>query len=53
MDRLQCPFCYFNWTRPDKTKAHIITHHAERFTRETLEATKDLHDQNVIEFVDA
>lgn len=53
MDRGRCPFRLFNWTRPDKIKAHIVTHHAERFTAEILEGVKGLCGQNVIKLVDA
>jgi len=53
-DRRRCPFCDFEWSRPDKIKVHLISKHAKKFAiAEILEAFKGLRGRHVIEFVDA
>ena len=53
-DRRRCPFCDFQWSRPDQIKVHLISKHAKKFnTAEILKAFKGLRGRHVIEFVDA
>ena len=48
----QCPFCDFEWARPDKIKHHITMHHSDQFTAEAMAVFQDLHGRNVVAFLD-
>jgi len=52
-DRRRCPFCDFQWSRPNIIKVHLVSKHAEKFTPEILERFKGLRGREVVEFVDA
>ena len=48
----RCPFCDFEWARPDKIKHHIPMHLPDRFTAEVMAISQDLHGKNVVAFLD-
>ena len=48
----RCPFCDFEWARPDKIKHHIPMHHPDRSTAEVMAISQDLHGKNVVAFLD-
>lgn len=50
--RRRCPFCDFQWTRPDKIKTHIVTDHWDIFTPELLGDIRGLRGQQIVTFVD-
>ena len=50
--RRQCPFCKFEWTRPDKIKNHITTYHQDMFTAEVMAEFRALYGKKMITFLD-
>ena len=48
----RCPFCTFQWTRPDKIKHHITTYHQDKFTAEEMAEFRALNGKRMIAFLD-
>lgn len=48
----QCPFCKFEWTRPDKIRHHITTSHQDKFTAEVMAEFRALVGKKMIAFLD-
>ncbi|KAH9032877.1 hypothetical protein EDB85DRAFT_2145274 [Lactarius pseudohatsudake] len=51
MPRRQCPFCFYEWSRADKIKAHLTEVHRDVFSAEILQGICSLRGQAVIEFI--
>src|SRR6266852_96191 len=48
----QCPFCKFEWTRPDKIKHHITTCHQDKFTAKVMADFRALNGKKMVAFLD-
>ena len=50
--RRQCPFCDFEWTRPNNIKVHLLAKHREKFTAELLVTIQAMRGQMIVSFLD-
>lgn len=49
----RCPFCPYEWSRPEKIKAHLTDAHHNILSPENLQGICDLRGQKVVVFLDS
>ncbi|KAF8264647.1 hypothetical protein EI94DRAFT_440870 [Lactarius quietus] len=52
MPRRRCPFCYYEWSRVNKIKAHLSGVHSNVFSAENLQSICALRGQDMVVFLD-
>jgi len=49
--RRQCPFCLYEWARPDKIRAHLMKKHYDELPQEILNEIRAKRGQHLVAFL--
>ncbi len=52
MPRRQCPFCYHQWSRPEKIRVHLLDYHREVLSDEFLQGIHAARGQALVAYLD-